>query len=107
MPISIRQAHLPPASDEILPAKVFEATVLRVGAVRFLARHRTSYLRGNKCYACRYSGTEPDDPDLTCGHPKTDNGGFGLRTRLAVERFCGRARYYFEQHPMRNKDGST
>lgn len=48
---------------------------------------------------------EPDD-DLTCGHP--DAGVVGKYTRVAAGDggHCGPARPKFEQHPLRNSDGS-
>lgn len=59
------------------------------------------------CFACKYSGMEPDDPRLICGHP--DSGDFGkyLKGPLAnptpMEHCKGEK---FEQHPLRNRDGS-
>lgn len=57
------------------------------------------------CHACRYSYMEPDD-DLTCGH--ADAGTFGLYTRRAAAQggHCGPSRPKFEQHPLRNVDGT-
>lgn len=60
-----------------------------------------------KCHACAYSGMEPDGPpELICGHD--DAGGFGIFTRLAAGPggHCGPDRPKFEQHPLRNSDGS-
>ena len=55
------------------------------------------------CRACRYSYMEPDD-DLTCGHP--DSGAFGLYCHRAPPEHCGPERTKFEQHPLRNPDGT-
>jgi hypothetical protein len=48
---------------------------------------------------------EPDD-DLTCGHP--DAGTIGKYVRVAVmpDGHCGPKRPKFEQHPLRNPDGT-
>lgn len=58
------------------------------------------------CYACKYSGMEPDDQRLICGHP--DSGEFGkylqgLNNPQPLEHCQGKK---FEQHPLRNENGS-
>jgi hypothetical protein len=57
------------------------------------------------CLACRYSYMEPDD-DLTCGHP--DAGPMGQYTSVAAAQdgHCGADHPKFEQHPLRNPDGT-
>jgi len=57
------------------------------------------------CLACRYSFMEPDD-DLTCGHP--DAGPMGQYTSVAAAQdgHCGADHPKFEQHPLRNPDGT-
>ncbi len=64
-----------------------------------------------KCRACKYSGMEPDGPaELICNHD--DAGPFGQYvTRHGLEDngrppVCGKNRPAFEQHPLRNADGS-
>jgi hypothetical protein len=55
------------------------------------------------CSACAYSGIEPDDMNLHCGHP--DAGTFGVSLRREPAEHCP-DRVKFEQHPGRNPDGS-
>jgi hypothetical protein len=55
------------------------------------------------CSACRWSGIEPADMDLTCGHP--DAGFFGLHIRKEPLEHCPDFSK-FEQHPGRNPDGT-
>lgn len=55
------------------------------------------------CSACRYSGMEPDDMNLTCGHP--DAGVFGLHIRKEPLGHCENFKK-FEQHPGRHPDGT-
>lgn len=55
-----------------------------------------------KCFACSHSYMEPDS-DLICGHK--DAGGFGKVIRKDNITHCKDADK-FEQHPLRNKDGS-
>ena len=55
------------------------------------------------CKACTYSGIEPNDMDLACGHP--DAGTFGVSLRREPAAHCP-DRVKFEQHPGRNPDGS-
>ncbi len=60
------------------------------------------------CYACKFSGMEPDDVRLICGHP--DSGSFGkyvtegLRGKATPLDHCKGEK--FEQHPSRNRDGT-
>lgn len=60
------------------------------------------------CLACAHCGTEPDDPRFICGHK--DAGEFGVYLRLLSNplpaKHCGDDRAKFEQHPMRNENGS-
>ena len=77
------------------------------------------------CHACTHSYMEPSGPaDLICGHP--DSGMFGLTLKWIlrggqIETFSGDVRsadlvvkpanhcsdhQKFEQHPLRNQDGS-
>jgi len=68
------------------------------------------------CGACAHSYMGPSDNELVCGHP--DAGGFGRYTSIAAEgrlrdgsidlsqAHCGPDRLKFEQHPLRNEDGS-
>lgn len=58
------------------------------------------------CFACKFSGMEPDDERLICGHP--DSGDFGkylkgLSDPAPLDHCKGEK---FEQHPQRNRDGS-
>lgn len=53
------------------------------------------------CFACTHSYMEPDSP-LICGHP--DAGTFGLAIRKHPLDHCGWKK--FQQHPLRNADGS-
>jgi hypothetical protein len=55
------------------------------------------------CRACRYSGIEPMDMDLTCGHP--DAGAFGIHLFKQPADHCPDYSK-FEQHPGRNPDGT-
>jgi hypothetical protein len=55
------------------------------------------------CKACRYSGIEPSDMNLTCGHP--DAGVFGLHIWKEPLEHCPDF-IKFEQHPGRNPDGT-
>lgn len=57
------------------------------------------------CHACAFSYMEPDS-DLVCGH--ADAGLMGIYTRHASAKggHCGPDRPKFEQHPLRNPDGS-
>lgn len=55
------------------------------------------------CAACAYSGIEPNDMDLACGHP--DAGTFGVTLHKEPAAHCPN-RIKFEQHPGRNPDGS-
>lgn len=54
------------------------------------------------CLACKYCFCEPDD-DFTCGH--SDSGTMGLYVRRGPVAHCGNYTK-FEQHPLRNADGS-
>lgn len=58
------------------------------------------------CYACAYSFMEPDSP-LVCGHPDTNNGGWGLNIGYQGKplEHCGDFTK-FKQHPGRRPDGS-
>ena len=58
------------------------------------------------CYACAHSYMGPGDSELVCGHE--DAGIFGRFARRASEErgHCGPDRPKFEQHPLRNPDGS-
>ena len=55
------------------------------------------------CKACAYSGIEPQDMDLSCGHP--DAGTFGVSLRREPAEHCP-DRIKFQQHPLRNPDGT-
>ncbi len=59
-----------------------------------------------KCRACRYCFMEPDD-DFSCGH--SDAGPLGVYCRFAYgpQGHCGPELKKFEQHPLRNPDGTT
>lgn len=57
------------------------------------------------CASCSYSFMEPDDMNLTCGHPDTNNGGFGLHIRTEPLPHCAGFSKW-EQHPRRNPDGT-
>lgn len=56
----------------------------------------------SKCQACRYSYMEPDS-DLICGHP--DAGLFGKTLLREPAEHCTDFSK-FEQHPLRNEDGT-
>lgn len=56
------------------------------------------------CHACAYSGIEPDDMDLTCGHPKARQP-FGEHVLRGPIKPCGPGRVLFEQHPGRTPSG--
>ncbi len=66
------------------------------------------------CRACAHSYLEPDASYPVCGHK--DAGTFGVYTHRAtqVEKdptnegigHCGPERSKFEQHPLRNPDGT-
>lgn len=58
------------------------------------------------CHACAHSYMGPDDDKLVCGH--TDAGVMGKYAEVATlpEGHCGPERPKFEQHPLRNPDGS-
>lgn len=68
------------------------------------------------CHACKHSYMGPGDDELVCGHP--DAGPMGEYARVASEGrvrsgavlpklgHCGPERAKFEQHPLRNPDGS-
>jgi hypothetical protein len=55
------------------------------------------------CQACKHCFMEPSDMNFTCGHP--DSGTFGLYVTRGPVPHCGDYTK-FEQHPMRNPDGS-
>lgn len=55
------------------------------------------------CAACKHSFMEPDD-ELTCGHP--DSGFMGKYVHRGPVPHCGPDRTKFEQHPLRNPDGT-
>ena len=55
------------------------------------------------CKACTYSGIEPNDMDLACGHP--DAGTFGVSLRREPAAHCPDG-IKFQQHPLRNPDGT-
>lgn len=55
------------------------------------------------CKACSFCGSEPDEPFLICGHP--DAGTFGSYLRKEPLDHCPDFSK-FEQHPLRNEDGS-
>jgi len=62
------------------------------------------------CAACKYSYMEPDGP-LTCGHKDAGPWGKSIAWRSPVSPrleggFCGPDASQFEQHPLRNEDGS-
>ena len=59
------------------------------------------------CFACRYSGMEPSDLNLTCEHPDLTNGvhRFGLHIYKEPLEHCPDFSK-FEQHPGRNPNGS-
>lgn len=73
-------------------------------------------MANKNCHACRYSFMEPDDTELVCGHKGA--GVAGVYTRIAADGLardgtvhlalahCGPERLKFEQHPLRNEDGS-
>lgn len=54
------------------------------------------------CRACAHCFCEPDD-DFTCGHK--DSGPMGLYVARGPVAHCGDYTK-FEQHPLRNPDGS-
>lgn len=68
------------------------------------------------CHACAHSYQGPMDDELVCGH--ADAGSFGTYARLASDgrlrngstdlkqAHCGPSRTKFEQHPLRNPDGT-
>lgn len=57
------------------------------------------------CHACVHSFMEPDD-DLTCGHPDARSFGTYVKHAVKEDGHCGPTRPKFEQHPLRNPDGS-
>ncbi len=70
-------------------------------------------MSGPNCRACRFSFMGPNDSLLVCGHP--DAGPIGRYTQsirnigtgaAEIEGHCGPARPKFEQHPLRNPDGT-
>jgi len=56
------------------------------------------------CQACRHCYLEPDDMNFICGHP--DSGTFGKYVNRGPVPHCGPERTKFEQHPLRNSDGT-
>lgn len=58
------------------------------------------------CKACKYCGMEPDDMNFICFH--SDAGGWGQYTKHTIKEtgHCGPELKKFEQHPLRNTDGS-
>lgn len=54
------------------------------------------------CYACSYSYMEPDADYLICGHP--DSGSMGEYIKIQPLKHCEWKK--FEQHSLRNKNGS-
>ena len=58
------------------------------------------------CKACSYCYL--DDWDFICGHPDAKAGVFGDYTYKAImdNGHCGPDRPKFEQHPLRNEDGT-
>ncbi len=67
------------------------------------ALERVRVRKDKNCFACRYSYMEPDS-DLICGHP--DSGVFGKLVLSGPVEHCGPEYMKFEQHPLRNADGS-
>lgn len=57
------------------------------------------------CLACRYCFMEPDD-DFCCGHPDAGPVGTYVNRAVADGGHCGPSRPKFEQHPLRNSDGT-
>lgn len=68
------------------------------------------------CHACAHSYMGPSDDELVCGHK--DSGLLGVWARVASDgrlrsgqidlkqAHCGPSRTKFEQHPLRNPNGS-
>jgi len=57
------------------------------------------------CRACRYCFMEPDD-DFCCGHPDAGSVGQYVRVAASKDGHCGPQRPKFDQHPLRNPDGT-
>lgn len=58
------------------------------------------------CQACSHCFMEPDDMNFVCGHPDAGSAGIYLRHAVAPDGHCGPDRTKFEQHPLRNPDGT-
>lgn len=56
------------------------------------------------CSACAFSGIEPMDMDLTCGHPSSGPMGLHVMT-VNRTKACGKEGKFFKQHPYRTKEG--
>lgn len=63
-------------------------------------------MKEKTCLACAFSYMETGDEELICGHP--DEGIMGTHVSSAAGEGgqCGPLRPRFEQHPLRNSDGS-
>lgn len=57
------------------------------------------------CFACAHSFMEPDN-DLCCGHDDAGIVGTYTRRAAAPGGHCGPERPKFQQHPLRNPDGT-
>lgn len=60
----------------------------------------------SKCQACAYCFLEPSDRNFTCGHRLAGAFGKHIYVATAPDGICGPDRKLFEQHPLRNADGT-
>lgn len=58
------------------------------------------------CPACAFSFMGPGDDELVCGHKDTGPVGEYARFSVLTDAHCGPDRAKFQQHPLRNPDGS-
>jgi len=61
---------------------------------------------GKKCQACAHCFMEPSDMNFTCGHNDAGTFGVYVHRATAADGHCGPELSKFEQHPLRNPDGT-
>jgi len=65
---------------------------------------RSFNMKRSKCWACAHSYMEPASPYLVCGHPDSGIMGLFIKSNKSVNHCSNFSK--FEQHPLRNSDGS-
>jgi len=91
--------------EDYEPPKIVPVMNLNDKLVEVLVPTDAAPAAPRNCGACTYSGIEPDDMDLTCGHPGAGTFGRHVRREPPDFEWC-RGYGSFVQHPLRNPDGS-